>query len=225
MCNPVFRVVTSWLWFIVGGVLVTLIILAGYGLNFAEVIELLGERRYLAVYIEIVSVGLLPLVLTLICRDNLMMYGLGLKGLRGSVSLSRLFVVVLFYIALLARGQLMSGLSPSPHLNFPWNIWYVIPGVFAWGPLEVFFFFWLVANTDRIFKSVDKIVSWGLILTVVIFSLAHILTTDIFNALYTGALFLILGLIYKYTKNSIGPIIAWTLVNGQVWFMVGMLWS
>jgi len=36
---------------------------------------------------------------------------------------------------------------------------------------------------------------------------------------------LALGLIYKYTKNSIGPMIAWTLINGQIWFIVKILWS
>ena len=147
------------------------------------------------------------------------------KGLAKSLLFSALFVVVLFGIGFLIRGQLMSGLSPSPHLDFPWNIWYVALGVFAYGPLEVFFFIWLVTNTDRIFKSVNRIVSWGLIVTVVIFGLAHILTTNIYNALYTSALFITMGLIYKYTKNSIGPMIAWTLINGQIWFIVKILWS
>ncbi len=223
--NPIFRVVTTWLWSIVGGILVILIILAVYGINFAKAMEILEERQYLAVYIEIVSVGLLPVVFTLICRDDLMLYGLGRKGLAKSLLLSGLFTVVLFGIGFLTRGQLMTGLSPSPHLDFPWNIWYVKLGVFAWGPLEVFFFIWLVTNIDRIFKSMNKIVSWGLIMTVVIFGLAHILTTDIHNALYTGALFFVLGLIYKYSKNSIGPMIAWTLINGQIWYIVKILWS
>jgi len=223
--NPIFRVVTTWLWFIVGALLVILIILAVYGINFAKAMEILGERRYLAVYIEIVSVGLLPVVFTLACRDDLVLYGLGRKGLVKSLLLSGLFVVVLFSVAFLIRGQLMTGLSPSPHLDFPWNIWYVTLGVFAWGPLEVFFFIWLVANTDRIFKSVNRIVSWGLIVTIIIFGLAHILTTNIYNAFYTGGIFLVLGLIYKYTKNSIGPMIAWTLINGQILFIVKILWS
>ena len=75
--NPIFRVVTTWLWFIIGAALVILIILAVYGINFEKAMEILGERRYLAVYIEIVSAGLLPVVFTLICRDDLMLYGLG----------------------------------------------------------------------------------------------------------------------------------------------------
>lgn len=223
--NPIFRVVTTWLWFIVGTLLVILIILAVYGINFAKAMEILGERRYLAVYVEIVSVGLLPVVFTLVCRDYLVLYGLGRNGLAKSLLLSGLFVLVLFSVAFLIRGQLMTGLSPSPHLDFPWNIWYVVLGVFAYGPLEVFFFMWLITNTDHIFKSEKRILSWGFIITVVIFGLAHILTTNIYNALYTSALFFTMGLIYKYTKNSIGPMIAWALINGQVWYIVKILWS
>ncbi len=226
--NPIFRVVTTWLWFIVGAILVILIILTVYGINFAKAMEILGERRYLAVYVEIVSVGLLPVVFTLICRDDLMLYGLGRKGLAKSLLLSGLFAVVLFGIGFLTRGQLMTGLSPSPHLDFPWNIWHVTLGVFAYGPLEVFFVIWLIANTDRIFKSENKIVSRGLIITAVIFGLLHIFSSPaagISNAFYTGGIFLVLGLIYKYTKNSIGPMIAWTLINGQIWYIVKILWS
>lgn len=57
----------------------------------------------------------------------------------------------------------MTSESPSFQLGFPWNLWYVALGVFAWGPLEVFFVAWLIANTDRIFKSESKTVSWALL--------------------------------------------------------------
>jgi membrane protease YdiL (CAAX protease family) len=225
--NPVFRVITTWVWFLVGAALVILIILAVYGLDLATALEVLWEKRYLAAYIEIVSVGLLPLVFTLICKDDPTQYGLGRKGLAKSLLLSGLYVAGLFGFALLSRGQLMSGIEPPNfHLNFPWNLWYVALGVFAWGPLEVFFVTWLITNTDQIFKNENRTMSWGLIVTVVIFAMAHILTTQsIYNAFYTGWIFFVLGLIYKYTKNSIGPMIAWTVINGQIWFMVQILWS
>jgi membrane protease YdiL (CAAX protease family) len=224
--NHVFRVITTWVWFLVGAMLVVLVILAVYGFDLAKALEVLRENRYLAVYIEIVSVGLLPLVFTLICKDHPTQYGLSRKGLAKSLLLSGLCVTGLFGFAFLSRGQLMSGIEPPNfNLNFPWNLWYVALGVFAWGPLEVFFVMWLVTNTDRIFKSENKTMSWGLIVTVVIFGMAHILTTSIYNAFYTATIFLVLGLIYKYTKNSIGPMIAWTLINGQIWFIVQILWS
>lgn len=224
--SPVFQVLTTWIWFFVGGVLTVLIIMTVLGVDLATAPEVLGNKRYLAVYIEIVSVGLLPVVFTLVCRNDLTQYGLGRKELAKSLKLSALFTVALFGFALLTKGQLMTGDSPSFHLNFPWNLWYTVLGIFAWGPLEVFFVMWLVTNTDRIFKSKNRTLSWGLIVTVLIFGIAHILTTQsIYNAFYTGTIFFILGLIYKYTGNSIGPMIAWTLINGQVWFMAQILLS
>lgn len=225
MYNPVFRVIATWIWFFVGGALTALLILRVFSVDLVTAPEVLGNKRYLAVYIEIVSVGLLPMVFTLICKDDLMHYGLGCKGLAKSLGSSALFIVALFGFALLTKGQLMTCDSPGFHLGFPWNLWYTVLGIFAWGPLEVFFFMWLVTNTDRIFKCENRTLSRGLIITVVIFGIAHILTTSFYNAFYTGAIFFVLGLIYKYTGNSIGPMIAWTLINGQVWFMTQMLWS
>ena len=224
--SPVLQVLATWIWFFVGGALTALLILRVIGVDLVTALEVLENKRYLAVYIEIVSVGLFPVVFTLICKNDLTQYGFGRKGLAKSLKLSALFTVALFGFALLTRGQLMTGDSPSFHLGFPWNIWYTVLGIFAWGPLEVFFVMWLVTNTDRIFKCGNRTLSRGLIVTVVIFGIAHILTTQsIYNAFYTGAIFFMLGLIYKYTGNSIGPMIAWTLINGQVWFMAQMLWS
>ncbi|NOY99663.1 MAG: CPBP family intramembrane metalloprotease [Chloroflexi bacterium] len=66
--------------------------------------------------------------------------------------------------------------------------------------------------------------SWGLIITVTIFGLTHIATTQsLYNAAYTGAIFLVLGLIYKSSRNAIGPMLAWTLINGQVWYLARLL--
>jgi|GEM_PF-703214 hypothetical protein len=224
--NPVFRVIATWIWFFVGAALVVLIILEAYGLDFTTALEVLGERRYLAFYIEFVSVGLFPLVITLICKDDPELYGLSRKGIEKSLLLSSLIVATDFCIGLLAGGPHFD--SPTFHLNFPWNLWYVALGIFAYGPLEVFFVMWLITNTDRIFKSESRVLSWGLILTIIIFGALHILsspTAGVWNAPKVGLIFLVLGLVYKYTKNSIGPIIAWTLINGQVWFIVKILWS
>ena len=140
--------------------------------------------------------------------------------------LSSSIVVTNFGIGLLAGGPHF--LSPTFHLDFPWNLWHVALGIFAYGPLEVFFVMWLITNTDRIFKSESRILSWGLVLTVTIFAASHIFTSPSAgarNALYVGLIFLVLGLVYKYTKNSIGPMIAWTLINGQIWYIVKILWT
>lgn len=222
--NPLFRVIATWVWFFVGAALTVLIILAIQGVQLASASEVLaGERAYLVVYVEIVSVGLLPLLFTLFCRDELAQYGLARQGLAKSLLLSSLFVVVMFGFGYLMTGRLMTDSRPTLHLGFPWNLWYALLGIIAWGPLEVFFFVWLVVNTDNIFKSRIKAIPWGLIVTVLLFALMHILTTDVRNAIYTGAIFLVLGLIYTYTRNVIGPMIAWALINGQVWYIARLL--
>ncbi len=221
--NPTFRIVSTWVWWFIGAALTTVVILAIEGTDFASAMEVLGKRVDRAVYVEIVAVGLLPVLFTLICRDDLAQYGLHRKGLAKSLLLSLAFVTMIYGWAYISRGQLMSDSRPDPSVPTPWNLWYGLLGIFAWGPLEVFFIAWLIRNTDRIFKTKERVLSWGLIITVVIFALAHVVTTNLSNALYTGAIFLTLGLIYKYTRNSIGPMLAWTLVNGQVWYVARLL--
>ena len=75
-----------------------------------------------------------------------------------------------------------------------------------------------------IFNERNKLFSKGLIITTIIFAVAHILTTNVRNAVYLGAIFLVLGLIYKYSNNIIGPAIAWTMINGTIWFVSQMFW-
>jgi len=80
--NPLFRVIATWLWWFIGAALTVLIILAVQGVQLASASEALaGQRAYLAVYIEIVSVGLLPVLFTLICNDELAQYGLARPAL------------------------------------------------------------------------------------------------------------------------------------------------
>ena len=80
------------------------------------------------------------------------------------------------------------------------------------------------SHTDQIFKEHERTMSWGLVVTVVAYALLHILTTNsIINALSITIIFLFFGLIYKTTENSIGPMIAWTLVNRQALLVASML--
>jgi hypothetical protein len=221
--DPAFRVISVWLWWFVGAALTVLAILAARGVSPADAGAVLGEQRHLAVYIEIVSVGLLPLVISLVCRDDPAEYGLASKGLWQSLLLSLLFVGAMFGYAYLTRGALMSDDRPPLAPGFPSNLWYGLLGILAWGPLEVFFVVWLVRNTENLLREPDRLVSWGLALTVVIFGALHVITTDLTNALYTSFIFLVLMLIHKRTGNAIGPMLAWTLVNGQVWYIARLL--
>ncbi|NOY07334.1 MAG: hypothetical protein GXP33_00625, partial [Spirochaetes bacterium] len=71
--KPVFRIIAVWVWWFAGAVLTLLIILVLQGLpvfSISSAQKIMGEKVYLAVYIEIVSVGLLPVVFSLICKEN-----------------------------------------------------------------------------------------------------------------------------------------------------------
>lgn len=222
--NPLFRVIATWVWWFVGAALTVLIILAITGVPFSSATKVLEEKRYLAVYIEIISVGLLPVIFTLVCKDDLTQYGLTHKKLARSFFFSMLFVLLMFGFAYFTRGKIMTDDRPALHLEFPWNVWYAILGIFAWGPLEVFFVTWLITNTDQVFKdNRNRLISWGLIITLIGFGATHVLTTSVYNAFYTGFIFLVLTLIYKHTQNSLGPMLAWTLINGQVWYIARLL--
>ncbi len=109
-------------------------------------------------------------------------------------------------------------------LSFPLNLYYAVLGVLAYGPLEVCFVVWLIVDTERALREHgDKILSKGLVLTVVVFGLMHLALSPkagVLNALSVTVTFMILGAIFKYIKNSIGPMTSWTLVNGMVTYLV-----
>ena len=223
LTNPLLRVISMWIWWFVGAAATAVAIIFLTGNSLSNYSAILSEHRHLVVYIEIVSVGLLPILYTIICKDDLRRYGLQRQSWRKGLVLSLLYVLFMYGVGYLVTGQIMSDSRPAITVAVPWSIFYGLLSIFAWGPLEVFFVVWLIDNTDAIFGSRDKVFSWGLVITVVIFGLTHILTTDLFNATYTSFVFLILGLIFKTTRSSYGPMLAWTLINGQVWFMAHLL--
>ena len=214
-----------WVWVFLG-IVATITLIAyvkGVSLDFKELINMLSKEPYLASYGEVVGIGALPLLISLIRKDNPEMYGLGRKGLLKSLALS-LPPAVAISIARIMHGDLsIEGFS----LRFPLNIWYAVLGVLAYGPLEVFFVVWLIVNTDIVLNSTKKVISPGLLITVLVFGLSHVLLSPqggLLNAIKVTAIFMGLGLIFKYTRNSIGPMIAWTLINGQVsYLLVGCL--
>ena len=221
--NPLVRVISTWIWWLVGAAVTVAVLIFLTGNRFSNYSVILSEHRHLVVYIEMVSVGLLPLLYTIVCKDDLRRYGMQRQGWLKGLVLSLVYVLFMYGVGYLLTGQIMNDSRNPVIVAVPWNIFYGLLSIFAWGPLEVFFVVWLIDNTDAIFGSRDKIFSWGLVITVFIFGLTHILTTDMFNAVYTSFIFLILGLIFKKTRNSYGSMLAWTLINGQVWFMAQML--
>ena len=79
-------------------------------------------------------------------------------------------------------------------LNFPYNLWYDSLGIFAYGPLEVFFIAWLIVNTDIALGSFERRGSPGLIITTLAFGLSHVITSPqagVINALSVTLEFLL----------------------------------
>ena len=216
-----FSVILVWVWMFLGSAITALLIarIKGAPMTFGEIIQVFNRKPYLASYVEVVAVAGLPLAFALCCRDGFRVYGLGREGLVKSVAASIPLAVIVFILRVL-YGELNVS---SFNLQFPYNLWYALLGVFAYGPLEAFFVMWLIVNTDKIFHSLERTFSPGLLATVLVFGFSHIFLSPqagIVNVIRVTAEWLILGLIFKYAKNSIGPVIAWTLINGQVIFLV-----
>src|SRR3990172_5670971 len=94
--RPSFRVLTTWAWSILGPLLLALIILAVLQTDLSTARKAYAERPYLSSYFEIIVVGLLPVVFTVVCKDDLSLYGLGRKGLTKSLLLSALVLASVY---------------------------------------------------------------------------------------------------------------------------------
>ncbi len=224
--NPKFRVIFTWVFFIIGSLLVFLSFFLLFEFNIEKLTSKINNEPYLMVYVEFVGVGLIPLCFTIFHENDPFYYGVNFKkkALLQSLLFSLLLTTIFFIVGYLLQGTLMSDTRQSISAPFPLNIYYGIFGIFCWGPLEVFFFTWLIYETDLIYHSKNSLFSNGLMITTLLFGMAHVFTTgSIFNAVYTGSIFLILGIIFKYTRNSLGPMLAWTLINGQVWYIAQLL--
>ncbi len=218
-------VLVSWAWMYIGmfatSVIISYIVEGVWTTNIESLFNFLYEKPYLASYIELVAIGGLQLAISLICKDNFSTY-----GLRKDNALLSLILAVTPAAALLSLRIVQGGGIKYVHfgLTFPLNLFYALLALLAYGPLEVFFVIWLIVNTDEALKWGGKrVLSPGLLITVAIFGLSHLILSPrggLLNAVKVAVEFLILGLVYKYTRNSIGPMIAWTLINHQVLYQV-----
>ena len=224
--NPTFRLIATWVWWAVGAGITLWMIANASGIDFKDFRTIYSQSPHLLIYVEIVGVGLFPLLLTIICRDDLTLYGIRRDRLFASLFWSALVVVANSIYLFLATGNWLNWRALTVHLDFPLNLWYAALGFFVYGPLEVFFVIWLIVNAEQAIRGQFLTVSWGLIVTVMLVGLAHIATSsNLTSAIYVTVIFFLFGLISGRTKNSLGPMIAWTLINGQVWFLVQFLWS
>jgi hypothetical protein len=178
-------------------------------------------------YMELLFVGLIPVSFSIFRSEDWSRYGISRMGLASSIAWSLLYVAVTYcyYRFEDARWMWRDFYPMHSTLSVPATIYYALLEVFSYGPLEVFFIVWLVRNTEDIFfgKSWSFLVS--LTVTAILYGLSHFIFQPFIAALEVGITSCVLILIFKHTKNSIGPMIAWSLINGQVWQGASMLWS
>lgn len=187
----------------------------GHGFAFSR--ELRAYPWVMLAY-ALVGIGALPVLLSLAAHEDCKTYGLGRTGLRGSLVASAAFVAFVLLMAA-AFGQARLPSPADAALHFPLTVVYAALATLAWGPLEVFFVIWLVVNADRFLASRERIVSRGLVLTLALFWVLHLVAArgGVGNATAVTVIFLVLGAVFGRTRNAWGPMLAWTFLNPQVW--------
>lgn len=223
LLSPKFQVPATWIWNLVGTFVVAIVVAVVLPQNIALDRSALIQQPSLAlipIFSEIVLVGLLPIIFSILGRDKAAEYGITGKRLLVSLVLSVGVVLAYFAYLSLRDGQLTTSIHlPGLHELTAGNALFAGIALVAYGPLEVFFVIWLIHNTDRIFKTEGKIWSWGLLLTIAIYGFLHMFSQGA-NALVIAAEMLALGLVFKSTRNSIGPMLAFMVMNEYAWFLV-----
>jgi membrane protease YdiL (CAAX protease family) len=226
LLKPKFQVTATWVWNLVG----TFALMAGISIllpeNFVlDKASIQGQPSLTLIPIlsEILLVGLLPIIFSILMKEKPSEYGVTTKHLILGLGLAAGIVLVYFaYLSLLAGHITTSVILPTLYSVTFGNVLLVVLGFLAYGPLEVFFVIWLIHNTDRIFKSESRTWSWGLIITVCIYALLHAFSQGA-NSIVIALEMLAFGLVYKRTGNSIGSMIAFMFMNGYAWFLASAL--
>jgi len=145
-----------------------------------------------------------------------------------SVIVGLVCAVLLAALRLLALGHLMGGrfmgevpaFTQSLTLSSPWNVISAFIALMAYGPGEALFVVYLIQAFDRVVGDPKKIFSFGVIITALLWALPHFFNIffygvdAVINVLIMVFIGLIMGILLKTTKSSLGPIVFWTLVNG-----------
>ena len=224
--TPKFQVLATWMWNMVAVLLISIILTSVLPENMvldAETLRADPRLVLIPVFTKILAVGLLPVLFTLLNRDGLAVYGLQRQGLWKSLAYAALVVLVFFAVLSILAGKVTTSIYlPAVKISTLWKPAVALLALLAYGPLEVFFVVWLIHNTDRLYNSSGKIFSSGLFVTVVLYGVLHWFSQGV-SALILAAVFLLLGLIYKSTRNAIGPMLAWMLMNDFIWALLAIL--
>jgi hypothetical protein len=123
----------------------------------------------------------------------------------------------------LMGGQFMGGVpafSQSLSLDSPWHVLSVGAALLAYGPGEAIFVVAFIRAFDAALDCEERVMSWGLGITAFLWALPHVINVfyigwrALSNVVIMVFMGLLMGLLWKGTRSSWGPIVFWTLVNG-----------
>ena len=105
-------------------------------------------------------------------------------------------------------------------LGTPWNIVAASMALLAYGPGEALSVVYLILAFDNAVGNPRSLISRGVIITSTVWALPHIFNVFFFgvsaipNVLIMFFAGIVMGILLKKTRSSLGPMFFWTLVNG-----------
>ncbi len=166
--------------------------------------------------LEFVFIGMLPLIIVLIRKENWGNYGFTLTNWKKSIAYGLILAIPFMMI----KGYAYLFLD---YVGWSWNL---SPPMFVaylivYGPLEAFFIVFSVYKIDR-GLSCRRTLSKGLIISSILFGLIHainyiwypnitLIATNYVLGNIIPALFV--GLVFKKSNSILGSSLLWTLLN------------
>ena len=147
----------------------------------------------------------------------------GLSFIVGLVSALLLGGLRLAVAGKLMGGAFMGGVpafTQSLGLPGPWNVLAAVSALLAYGPGEALFVVYLILAFDKAVGNPRRLISWGVIITAVLWALPHIFNVIFFglsalsNVITMVFVGIVMGILLKKTRSSLGPMVFWLLVNG-----------
>jgi hypothetical protein len=171
---------------------------------------------YVKLILEFVFIGMLPLIIIFARKESWKDYGFTLMNWKKSVA----YGLILAIPFLIIRGYAYLFMDYS---GWSWNLspLLFLPYLLVYGPLEAFFIVFSVYKIDKGLLC-EKLVSKGLILSSILFSLIHAVNyisypdvTLILRNYVLGNFIpaLFVGFIFKKSNSIVGSSLFWILLN------------
>ena len=111
--------------------------------------------------------------------------------------------------------------AQSLTLESPWNLFGALAALLAYGPGEAVATAYFMLAFDRILKSRDKWLTWGVFIGAILWALPHLLNIPfqgvglaVANTIKMIIIGLIFGMALRGSKSWLAPVVFWTLTNG-----------